>query len=142
MTPMDIDRRGKASQYYQEALEESNHSKAIELFDRAIELNPAFAEAYCHRGISKDELGDHSGAIFSKAGQSLNYSLYCTQFLHSALQLVEGLNPTFEPSSSLTSGNTPTTTITNTATTSTLDIVWDIRLRVAEESYYHCLSPG
>ena len=31
-------------------------------YDRAIELNPDYAEAYYNRGDAKSELGDHEGA--------------------------------------------------------------------------------
>lgn len=36
---------------------------AIQDFNRAIDLNPDYGEAYTNRGAEKDEMGDYSGAI-------------------------------------------------------------------------------
>ena len=40
-----------------------NYSGAIADFDKAVEINPRFANAYYYRGISKYYCGDHSGAV-------------------------------------------------------------------------------
>jgi tetratricopeptide (TPR) repeat protein len=45
------------------------HTKAISYYNKAIELNPKFAEAYCSRGIAYGSSGQHTKAIsdFNKA---------------------------------------------------------------------------
>ena len=39
------------------------YDKAIEQYDKSIELNPNYAEAYNNRGVAKDSLGEHKDAI-------------------------------------------------------------------------------
>ena len=65
-------RAGEADDVYNEGTQLSNVGKAreaIPYFDRAIRLNPRYAEAYTNRGIAWREMGDLSGAIadFDKA---------------------------------------------------------------------------
>ena len=54
------------------ALQEANlgnHKGAIKDYDKALELNPDYANAYYNRGVAKGKLGDYKGAIedFDKA---------------------------------------------------------------------------
>ncbi|MBL0330655.1 MAG: tetratricopeptide repeat protein [Bacteroidetes bacterium] len=42
--------------------EQKDYQGAIELFDKAIKLNPTFAYAYCNRGYAKIQLNDLKGA--------------------------------------------------------------------------------
>jgi len=44
-------------------IELNGHARAIEDYDRAIELNPNFAEAYNNRGVAYAELNEHERAI-------------------------------------------------------------------------------
>ena len=65
-------RAGEADDAYNEGTQLLNVGKAreaIPYFDRAIRLNPRYAEAYTNRGIAWREMGDLSGAIadFDKA---------------------------------------------------------------------------
>jgi Flp pilus assembly protein TadD len=39
-----------------------NWATAIEHLDKAIQLNPGFANAYCIRGIARKNIGDTRGA--------------------------------------------------------------------------------
>ena len=55
-----------ANKHYQSAYqfeEQENYEKAIEELNKAIELNPKFAQAYLDRGIDKAILGDYEGGI-------------------------------------------------------------------------------
>ena len=49
--------------------QQGDHKKAIDHYDKGIELNPQYAEAYNNRGIAKADSGDYQGAIndFDKA---------------------------------------------------------------------------
>ncbi|MES2999268.1 MAG: tetratricopeptide repeat-containing glycosyltransferase family protein [Pseudomonadota bacterium] len=47
------------------ATQEKDHERAVALFDRAIALQPAFAEAHANRGVALRELGRASEAIQS-----------------------------------------------------------------------------
>lgn len=42
---------------------EQKHEEALELFNKAIEINPSLAVAWKHRGRTKFNLGDAQGAI-------------------------------------------------------------------------------
>ena len=53
----------KASEYFTQAISEEDKHKAIELYTKAIELNPNFSEAYNNRGILKEDSGDEVGAM-------------------------------------------------------------------------------
>ena len=44
---------------------------AIPYYDKAINLNPRFAEAYCNRGIDRAKFEDYEGAI-SDFNKSIN----------------------------------------------------------------------
>lgn len=43
--------------------------ESIEMFDKALEINPQFAEAYLSKGVALEMLGKHEGAVemFNKA---------------------------------------------------------------------------
>ena len=41
----------------------SDHGRAIEDYDKAIEIDPEYAEAYYNRGVANSELGNHRQAI-------------------------------------------------------------------------------
>jgi tetratricopeptide (TPR) repeat protein len=45
------------------------HDQAILCFDKALEINPRFVEAYCNRGVTYDKKGEYNRAIsdFNKA---------------------------------------------------------------------------
>ena len=43
--------------------ENKDYDGAIKAFDKTIEIDPQFAEAYCNRGGAKGELGDYTGEI-------------------------------------------------------------------------------
>jgi len=55
--------KSQAIQYFTEALKEKDPNKQIELFNRAIKLNPDFFEAYYNRGIVKFYLNQNAAAI-------------------------------------------------------------------------------
>ena len=52
-----------------EFMAQGDYSQAIAWFDKAIEVEPSFAEAYCNRGTAHYEKGEADAAIadFSKA---------------------------------------------------------------------------
>ncbi len=56
-------KKAKASQLFTEAVNEKDPSRAIELFDKAININPNFLEAFGNRGNLKTKTGDHTGAL-------------------------------------------------------------------------------
>ena len=56
-------KEAKASQLFAEAVNEKDSSKAIELYNQAIEQNPDLFEAYNNRGILKSNMGDQVGAL-------------------------------------------------------------------------------
>lgn len=63
-----------AGTYFEEGTNKhlaGDHEGAIEDFNKAIELDPQFAEAYNNRGIAKFKLGDLNGACsdWHKAGE-------------------------------------------------------------------------
>lgn len=62
-------RSAQAAPYFYQALNEKDLNKQIELYTKAIELNPYFAEAYNNRGLAYDDKGDSDKAIedFTKA---------------------------------------------------------------------------
>ena len=39
------------------------HDQAILCFDKALEINPRFVEAYCNRGVTYDKKGEYDRAI-------------------------------------------------------------------------------
>jgi len=49
--------------YYNQGNAKTNLKEAIKDFNKAIELNPKFAEAYLTRGMTKARLQDYTGAI-------------------------------------------------------------------------------
>ena len=53
----------KASEYFTQAISEEDKHKAIELYTKAIELNPNFSEAYSNRGVLKKKSVDEVGAM-------------------------------------------------------------------------------
>jgi len=53
----------QAIQYFNEALKSTDLNKQIERYDKAIELNQKFAEAYNNRANTKSELGQNEQAI-------------------------------------------------------------------------------
>lgn len=53
----------QAVPYFYQALNEKDLNKQIELYTKAIELNPDFAEAYNNRGVAYKEKGDIPKAI-------------------------------------------------------------------------------
>ncbi|MHC5721241.1 MAG: tetratricopeptide repeat protein, partial [Nostoc sp.] len=55
---------------------------AIADFNRAIEINPNFATAYCHRGNARYFLGDYEGAI-ADHNQALQLDPNLAQSYHS-----------------------------------------------------------
>lgn len=56
-------RRAIASKLFTQALSEKDLQKAIELYSKAIELDPNFAEAYSNRGYAKYLLGEEKNAL-------------------------------------------------------------------------------
>jgi tetratricopeptide (TPR) repeat protein len=68
---IDVDRQdtqnaaqiSEAIQYFEKAFKETDLSKQIELYSKAIEINPQFIEAYYNRGCAKDSLGQYELAI-------------------------------------------------------------------------------
>lgn len=57
---------GTAQSYYEQGLklnDESRYQEAIAQFDKAIELNPEYAEAYRNRGIAYDIQGQYERAV-------------------------------------------------------------------------------
>jgi tetratricopeptide (TPR) repeat protein len=65
--PIDnVDKSTSAEQYFYEALELRNRSlskEAIEKYNKCIELNPNYANAYFNRGFAKKILKDYYGAL-------------------------------------------------------------------------------
>ena len=64
----------KALDYFNDALaayQSGNFSEAIKNYNKAIEINPDYADAYYNRGNAKGALGNMQGAIedFNKALQ-------------------------------------------------------------------------
>ena len=53
----------KASQLFAQALSEEDHSVAIKLYTKAIEILPDFSKAYNNRGILKAKTNDYEGAL-------------------------------------------------------------------------------
>ena len=56
-------KEAKASQLFTEAFNEKDTSKAIELYNQAIDIKPDFSEAYNNRGILRKDLNDQEGAL-------------------------------------------------------------------------------
>lgn len=56
-------KRAMASKLFTQALSEKDLQKAIELYSKAIELDPNFAEAYSNRGYAKYLLGEEKNAL-------------------------------------------------------------------------------
>ncbi len=66
VAPVTENAAEQANSYFQNATEELSRGElvsALANLNKAIELNPGFAEAYLNRGIAKADLGDPSGAI-------------------------------------------------------------------------------
>lgn len=59
----DSNNKSKALHYFVQASAESNINKAMDYYNRCINLNPIFAEAYNNRGILKHNTGDLEGAL-------------------------------------------------------------------------------
>jgi tetratricopeptide (TPR) repeat protein len=53
----------QANRYVRQALNSTDLNEKIELFTKAIELDPEKLDAYFYRGIVKNDLGDYYGAI-------------------------------------------------------------------------------
>ena len=56
-------KRAIANKLFTQALAEKNLLKSIELYTKAIDLNPDFAEAYNNRGYAKSLINDKEGAL-------------------------------------------------------------------------------
>jgi len=56
-------KEAKASQLFTEAFNEKDTSKAIELYNQAIDIKPDFSEAYNNRGLLKKKINDQEGAL-------------------------------------------------------------------------------
>ena len=56
-------KEAKASQLFTEAFNEKDTSKAIELYNQAIDIKPDFSEAYNNRGLLKKEINDEECAL-------------------------------------------------------------------------------
>ena len=70
--------RAKASELFAQALSEKNKNKAIELYNKSIELNPYYVDAFNNRGVVKYELENYKSAIddYNKAIElDSNYSM-------------------------------------------------------------------
>lgn len=70
--------RAKASELFAQALSEKNKNKAIELYNKSIELNPNYVDAINNRGVVKYELENYKSAIedYNKAIElDPNYSM-------------------------------------------------------------------
>ena len=48
---------------FTEAFNEKDTSKAIELYNQAIDIKPDFSEAYNNRGLLKKKINDQEGAL-------------------------------------------------------------------------------
>jgi tetratricopeptide (TPR) repeat protein len=55
--------KSQAIQYFTEALKETDPNKQIELYNKVIELNSDFTEAYYNRGLAKYNLNKYQAAI-------------------------------------------------------------------------------
>jgi len=63
-TTLPIYAQNSAEEYFisgVEKLASGDYQGAIKEFDRAIEINPKYAEAYIYRGVAKGKLGDYQG---------------------------------------------------------------------------------
>ena len=56
-------KEAKASQLFTKAFNEKDTSKAIELYNQAIDIKPDFSEAYNNRGLLKEKINDQEGAL-------------------------------------------------------------------------------
>ena len=56
-------KRAMATKYFTQAYSEKDKQKAVELYTKAIELDPNFSDAYSNRGVLKNDLGDPEGAM-------------------------------------------------------------------------------
>ncbi|BAY23782.1 TPR domain protein [Calothrix sp. NIES-2100] len=65
-SPSLSDSSALASKYYEQGRkfrQEGNNQAALEQYNKAIELNPKYANAYVSRGIVRDDLNDKQGAL-------------------------------------------------------------------------------
>ncbi len=69
MTPIYVNVQLKEMRWFTKGKNAKDHEKAIDCFTKAIKIDPNFAWAYCHRGLTYRVIGenDKARADFIKA---------------------------------------------------------------------------
>lgn len=79
-----------AQRYFELGLEANTNTEKIKLYDRAIELNPQYAEAYYNRGVIKNGVNDIEGAI-EDYNKAIQYNPYDSDAYYNRAIIKDGI---------------------------------------------------